>query len=263
MASVVKTPRALATELIGRALALADAPMRAAWLGAELTRLDVAEVAGALDVWCLDAEQAVESAREAMHALVHVVNAPAHESLATKLREEAAGRTLVGLARLLRRSLREVQEIEIEPRVPDYGTGRPLTLGERKALARKPNRQYFDRLLADPHPDVIRNLLTNPKLTEEDVVRLASRRPPRAEILAEIARSVRWLARSHVRMAIVLNPGTPPELAVPIVTLLVRHELRLVIEVTDANPSVRAAARELYLRRPPSLGRARPKDGIG
>ena len=69
--------------------------------------------------------------------------------------------------------------------IPDYGRGRPLTLGERKSLARRPDRAMLDRLLHDPHPDVIRRLLRNPRLTEDDVVRLAARRPGRPEVLVE------------------------------------------------------------------------------
>ena len=61
-----------------------------------------------------------------------------------------------------------------ELRVPDFGRGRPLTLGERKTLARRRDRQLLGRVLRDPHPDVIQVLLGNPALTEEDVVRLAA-----------------------------------------------------------------------------------------
>ena len=255
-----------------RALGLADAAMRATWLGATLRAHPVAPLAAALDLLCLDAEQAVPSAREVMVSLVHVLSEPSFEETAQRLREEASGNALVGLSRLLRRPLEAeptvngaelTHEREREARVPDYGAGRQLTLGERKALARKPTRAAFDKLLRDPHPAVIRNLLDNPKLTEDDVVRLAARRPPRADILTELARSGRWTARPRVRMAIVLNPGAPPELAVPLVALLVRTELRLVLEITDANPVVRAAARELLVRRPPSLGRKRHQDGAG
>ena len=261
--------RALKASIVSRALALADAPMRAAWLQATVRTHPIAPLAAALDLLCLDAEQAVPDAREVMMSLVQVVNDPAFDELAQRLREEASGRALASLARLLRRPIELERDDDgeseraREARVPDYGGRRPLTLGERKALARKPTRAAFDKLLRDPHPAVIHNLLDNPKLTEDDVVRLAARRPPRAEILTVVARSGRWTARPRVRMAVVLNPGAPPELAVPLVALLVRHELRLVLQMTDAHPAVRAAARELLLRRPPSLGRAGRLDGAG
>jgi len=71
------------------------------------------------------------------------------------------------------------------------------------------------RLLLDPHPDVIARLLVNPRLTEDDVIRLAAKRPNRSDVLAQIARSDKWLHRPRVRIAIVLNPWTPPEVSAP------------------------------------------------
>lgn len=138
--------------------------------------------------------------------------------------------------------------------VPDYGAGRELTLGERRSLARRPNRRSFDKLLSDPHPFVIRLLLQNPKLTEDDVVRLAARRPARLEVLREISQSLRWLSRSRVRLTVVLNPGTPPEIAIPLLPVCKRTELREVVKATESSLVLRATALELLERRPPVKG---------
>jgi hypothetical protein len=146
---------------------------------------------------------------------------------------------------------REVSEPD-EDRIPDYGRGRQLTLGERKSLARRPDRETMQRLLRDPHPDVIRQLLSSPKVTEEDVLSLASRRPCRPDVLAQIARTPRWTHRPRIRMALVLNPDTPPEATSPLVGLLVRQELRLVATSTTVAPALRALCLEHLERRPPA-----------
>jgi hypothetical protein len=138
-----------------------------------------------------------------------------------------------------------------EDRVPDYGRGRPLSLGERKALARRTDRDTLARLLCDPHPDVIRRTLGNPKLTEDDVLRLAARRPCRPDVLLEITRATRWVHRARIRMALVLNPDTPLETTAPLVGLLMRHELRLVATSPAVAPAVRALCLEHLERRPP------------
>jgi hypothetical protein len=126
-----------------------------------------------------------------------------------------------------------------------------LSLGERRALARKPSRAILDKHLADPHPLVIQNLLVNPRLTEDDVVRMAARRPARREVIIEIARSPSWMTRARVRMAVVLNPGTPSEVAVPVLPQLLRAELLDVVTSTLVPTIVRSAARGLLERRPP------------
>lgn len=229
--------------------------LRAPYLRAELLALPTVLGAAALERICAEAEQGEPPAREVLVSFVDLLARPEDEGLVEALRGEATKASLLALGRLLRRPVRNPRPLPAlapaEERVPDYGVGRPLTLGERKALARRPTRQALEKLLADPDPTVIRLLLGNPRVTEDDVVRLAARRPNRSDILAEIAKSTRWTHRPRVRIALILNPSSPPEIAVPLVGLLIRSELRLVVASTDIPAIVRSAARDLLARRPP------------
>jgi hypothetical protein len=250
-----------ADALVRTTLALADPALRVAWLSRLLDDAAsdgserIAAVARMLDELALRAEQAEEVAREVLLSVVDALAVERPNDVVQRLREEAVGSSLLALERLVRHPL-GVRTSLLPPNpandpVPDYGRGRPLTLGERKSLARRPDRQTLDRLLGDPHPDVIRRLLGNAKLTEADVIRIAARRPSRPEILREIARAPRWIHNTRVRMTIMLNPDTPAELAVPISGLLMRQELRLVLESTHVAPAVRALCMERLERRPP------------
>jgi len=226
------------------------------YLRSELGSRALSAVADALDIVCLAAEQAEPDAREMLVAVVDLLADKEQSVLSQRLREEAAGRSLLALGRLLRRPVASPSRAPSAPpnadaRVPDYGTGRTLTLGERRALARRPTRKAMEKLFADPHPMVIRTLLANPKVVEDDVVRLTARRPADPEVVAEVARSPRWAHRVKVRMAIVLNPDTPVELSIPLLALLVRPELELVASGSSLSPTLRAAARDLLERRPP------------
>jgi hypothetical protein len=230
--------------------------LRAGLVGSEIASYPEAEVADALEEIALLAEQADTRAREVLGAAMPLLTDPSRDALVTSLRSEAHERGLFALARLLRRrtgirdGAHEVPEpAERHPNESRYG--RPLTLGERKALARNNNRDMLDRLLRDPHPHVIRNILPNPRITEDDIVRLAAKRPTFPDIQAEISKSAKWSVRQRVRMALVQNPYTPPSIAVPILSLLVRPELEQVVAATDIPPIVRGAALELLGRRPP------------
>lgn len=241
-------------DLLTGALAIVDVAMRDAWVRDQLARAPLSDAALALDLLCLGAEQASPPDREVLMSVVRVLLADDQASLALRLREEAASAALLSLGRFVRWPTYQGHFVDPQGRAAPQATGgRSLTLGERKSLARRPDRQSFDRLLRDPHPAVIRMLLGNPRLTEDDVVRLASRRPSFPDVLSEIARSPRWSVRPRVRVTLVLNPSTPPEIAVPMVLLLVRPELQLVLELTDAAAPVRTAALELLRRRPPRL----------
>lgn len=237
--------------------ALADATLRVRYLVSMLNEAPVRELARALDAISTRAEQAEEAAREALLSLVDALNDPSCVDIVQQLREEAAGESLLALERLVRHptiASPRASAVPTDPnedRIPDYGRGRPLTLGERKQLARRTDRDTVSKLLRDPHPDVIRRLLGNPKLTEEDVLVLASKRPCRPDVLAEVARATRWSHRPRIRLALLLNPDMPPELAAPIAGLLMRQELRLVSQSTHVSPAVRALCLEHLERRPP------------
>jgi len=245
----------MADALVRATCAIAEGELRAAYLKSILRDGDVSELAGVLDVLCARAEQAEAPAREALVALVDAFQDPSVGNVVQRLREEAVGAPHFALERLVRQPA-STPPVKVsdpdEDRIPDYGRGRPLTLGERKSLARKPDRQMTERLLRDPHPDVIRQLLGNPKVTEDDVLSLAARRPCRPDVLSQIAQSPRWAHRPRIRMALVLNPDTPLDVASPLVGLLVRQELKLVGSSTTVAPALRALCLEHLERRPPA-----------
>lgn len=252
--------RASAEALVRATRSLADAALRASYVASVVRaraegRGGLAELARTLDAVCERAEQAEVAAREALVAIVDALNAEDMDETVQRLREEAAGGSLWALERLVRHSVRvpagSGAPAAARDRVPADARGRPLTLGERKSLARRPDRDTIQRLLLDPHPDVIRRCLRNPRIVEDDVVRLAATRPGRAGALAEIARSTRWVHRPHVRMALVMNPATPLEIAARIAGLLLRPELELVARSPAVPANVRAMCLEHLERRPP------------
>lgn len=156
----------------------------------------------------------------------------------------AAERNLVGVAEMLAsRGDDDTPDIG-ELRVPDFGFGRPLTLGERKTLARRRDRTLLARVLQDPSPAVIAILLDNPSLTELDVIRLAARRPVDPETLRIIFRSTRWAVRYPVRRALVQNPYCPLDLALRMVLLLNASDARTLA----SSPALRAPLREACAR---------------
>ncbi len=239
---------------------LHEAGLRVGYMRAEFAAPLLEEFAEALDEICARAEQASPVAREVLTATAPLFIEPADDRI-DALRRIAEDRSLLALGRFLRRRKptpppqSSAQAPRLEP--PDtpatarHPSGRTLTLGERKALARKPSRASLEKLVLDPHPDVLRQVLGNPRLTEDDVVRIAARRPASALVLAEIAKSTRWAHKPRVRMALVQNPGTPLSIAVPLVGLLIRPELAEVVAAADVAPLVRATATELLERRPP------------
>lgn len=234
--------------------AVSDPAVRVSYVESLLRERAPEELAAALDAICRGAEQAEEASRKALVSIVLACASPALGNEVQRLREEAVGCSLLALERVLREAPEEramAEEETNEHRNPDYGTGRPLTLGERKSLARKPNAEMLPKLLLDPHPDVIEQLLVNPALTEDLVVRLVTKRPCPPEILQRVARATKWAMRPRIRLALVLNPSTPRAIAASFVGLLIKQELKLVAESANVSREVRVLCLEHLERRPP------------
>lgn len=234
-------------------LSLPDVTLRVGWLRAHLAELREGEAAEQLASLCEDGERADPEAREALLIVAMLLAAEGDSALVARLREHAEQRRLLSLLRLLRRSgdAPSSGRTRSEPPVPDYGVGRELTVGERRSLARSPQRRVIEKLLRDPHPLVLRQLLVNPRLTEDDVVRLAARRPLHVSIVETLVESPRWLHRPRVRFTLLLNPGTPEAVSKPLLAVCTRRELLDVVHGVDAPLALRGAARELLERSPP------------
>ena len=118
-----------------------------------------------------------------------------------------------------------LREKQLAPERPLKPAGRPLTLGERKSLARTHRRDQLLLLTRDPHPEVVAILLENPHVTEAEILKIAATRPAVPESLARIAAHPRWSLRHAVKRALVMNPHTPLADAIRIVTTLRAAEL--------------------------------------
>jgi hypothetical protein len=208
-------------------------------------------VASDLNALCESAEALVPASREALVAWVAVLVADGESAWVQELRRLAHEANLRSLERLMRSY--SVPSAFDNAKADDHNPalGRELTVGERRSLARKPHRGKFDRLLRDPHPLVLRQLLHNPRLTENDVVTLAAQRPARAASMKTLAEFPDWFVRTRVRMAIISNPLAPSSFSVPLTALATRPEL---VEISDSpglHVVLRAVALELLERHPP------------
>jgi hypothetical protein len=198
-------------------------------------------------------------AAEALEAITHAAADPAlGYDTRQRLYEAATQQRLPAIARLfLVASPTTMGSAELArslaPERPLKPTGRPLTLGERKSLARTHDREQLLLLLRDPHPAVVAILLDNPHVTETDVVRIASARPAVPASLATLAAHPRWSVRHAVKRALVLNPSTPLADAIRIATTLRAQELRALAADPSLRGPLRVHAAEVWtaaLRRP-------------
>jgi hypothetical protein len=228
--------------------------LKVGYAKSELYRHSLGDLAEALNLVCQRAESFSHAAREVLTAFVPVITDVDHLPRVASVRATAQAASLVAASRLLRCSTTDGHLLDTRKSSTDQGIlqnadGRPVTLGERRALARRPSREMLDKLMRDPHPMVARIVLSNPRITEDDVLLMAARRPAVPRVAVEIAK--KWTRSARVRMSIVLNPGSPPAVSVPLLSLLSRPELATVRRAADLPAVVRATAQDLHELRPP------------
>ena len=236
--------------LLRRLAAVPELPMRVAlwreYLSAAPPEMTLSAVELTLDALA----RRTAAGQAAFHALGQCLSA--HPPARARLQAAAtvAGRAQV-LALLADGAPRLVAEADAL-RPPQFGEDRDITLGERRAWARRPDRALIDRLMLDPDPGVISNLLQNPRVVEVDVLRIVSRRPVPADVLSVVYRHPRWSKRKAVQAALAQNPYTPIELAVALVGLVDTSVLRALAREPSTHPTVRGQAKARLRRgRPP------------
>jgi ubiquinone/menaquinone biosynthesis C-methylase UbiE len=130
----------------------------------------------------------------------------------------------------------------------DFVEGRDIfdiTLGEKRSLSKTQLKDTLDRLLYDEDPTVIRNLLTNPRVTERDVLKVVSKRPNTPEVMKVIFESAKWSSRYIIKRALVLNPYTPTGMALGLVTFMQYKDLKMIAGDNSLHKEVCEAAGEL------------------
>ena len=232
-----------AERLARRAVAVTDLNLRVAYLRRLLPLMDPSQAANVLTIVLAQTEARQGHHRELMLALSLALSHPELDGFRKAIVAAADAQGQAGAAMMLRHdpSGDPHPNDKTSRNAADFGRDRPLTLGERKALARRTDRNVIRRALRDHHPSVVAILLGNPILTEDDVVRLCAQRPIEAETLRAVFRNTKWIVRYRVKLTLVKNPHTPLEIALSLCAHLQASDAHDVAESPELHGAVRKA----------------------
>lgn len=126
---------------------------------------------------------------------------------------------------------------------------RNLSRIEKLLLAPKADRSERQVLIQDNDAQVIFSLLKNPRITTEEVIRIA-RSPLLSSIAAElIAKTTTWASNSEIRAALVHNARTPPALAIKLLPTLPEPEIRQIAKSGGVSQALKQAALRIVINR--------------
>lgn len=126
---------------------------------------------------------------------------------------------------------------------------RNLSRVEKLLLAPKADRSERQVLIQDNDAQVIFSLLKNPRITTEEVIRIA-RSPMLSSIAAElISKTTIWASNSEIRAALVHNARTPTPLALKLLPTLPEPDIRQIAKSSAVSQALKQAALRIVINR--------------
>lgn len=122
---------------------------------------------------------------------------------------------------------------------------RALSQMEKILLAVKAERSERAMLLQDNDPRVLLSLLRNPRVTVDEVARLAKSSFLTYQIADVIVKTAQWMGNPDVRLGLVHNPKTPQAFALRILPTLPESEIKAIARAGTSMALKQAALRRL------------------
>jgi hypothetical protein len=234
-----------AKTLVRHLLGLGERKLRASYLEAKLQHLPAEDVVDILNMICIRA-----NAKILPYLKAYIVFPELLRSLNLNREKVSQFRAIARqkdytevLQRFLDLSPRENLPANFE--APQESSLKKLTVGERKSLAKTLRLEVLKKLLHEQDSSVIRTLLVNPRMTEIDVLKVASLQPTSPKVLEEIFKNAKWIARYRVKKALASNPYCPPSLALYLLKFMVTKDLREIAQNENLHFAVQEAAHQL------------------
>lgn len=121
-----------------------------------------------------------------------------------------------------------------------------MSVSEKLDLARKATKEARSILIRDSNKLVQLAVVNSPKITESEILAIASNRQVTEDVLKEIGMNREWLRNYQVRLALVNNPKTPLSIAMAQISYLNQRDLSLLSKSKGVpRPIVIAAAGRL------------------
>jgi hypothetical protein len=127
---------------------------------------------------------------------------------------------------------------------------RTMTRVEKLLLAPKATRSERVILLKENDAQVLYTLLKNPRITADEVARIAKSHLLSTATADLIAKTAQWSSRADIRIALVANPRTPSPLALRLLPTLPEAEIRRIAKATAVSQALKQAALRLVINRP-------------
>lgn len=114
-------------------------------------------------------------------------------------------------------------------------------------------------LIRDSHRIVSLSVLTNPRLTEQEIENISSSKNVDDEILKEIGRNREWTKYYSISLNLVRNPKTPPSISTSLLHKLNNTDLKFLQNDKNVPELIRSMAKKVFTTRTQKTGTVKKK----
>lgn len=130
-----------------------------------------------------------------------------------------------------------------------YQSIQQMGVSEKVKLASLGNKEIRKILIKDSSKIVQVAVVKNPKITEEEIERIASSRVVDKEVLRIIQTSREWMKNYQVKLASVKNPKTPLQGAMRMISHLRIKDIKDLMGSKNVPNPLRVVAKRLYAQK--------------
>lgn len=146
--------------------------------------------------------------------------------------------------------LKEEKEIVTEAEKEGlYKRIQHLNVSGKIKLALLGNKEARGILLKDSNKLVSSTVLKNPRITEDEVVRVVNSRSVSDDLIRQVANNKEWLKKYAVKLGMVNNPKTPLTVALRLLNQLNEKDAQHIAKSKNVSSALAAAARKAVMQK--------------
>ncbi|MBI3752627.1 MAG: hypothetical protein HY266_01110 [Deltaproteobacteria bacterium] len=146
--------------------------------------------------------------------------------------------------------LKEEKEIATEAEKESfYKRIQHLNVSGKIKLALLGNKEARDILLKDSNKLVSSTVLKNPRITEDEIVKVVNSRSISDDILRQVGGNKEWLKKYPVKLGMVNNPKTPLTVALRLLNQLNEKDVQHIAKSKNVSSALAAAARKAVMQK--------------
>lgn len=120
-----------------------------------------------------------------------------------------------------------------------------MSVAEKIKYATRGNKEVRSILIKDTSKIVVAAVIKSPKITEDEILKIANNKQANDEAIRIITHNKEWLKNYSIRLALVYNPKTPAGVAIRLIPYITKKDLKDLAGSRNVPSAVSANAKKM------------------